>query len=112
MASKGYSEGYAEEYKKNRENAMADLIEQAEALQGDAIVNLSVAYDQFVNADMLCVVVTAYGTVVALQEKQMIWMRFHKWYIIKQRKAGNNYERICISGPGDHRSGTEKRPDH
>ena len=100
MASKGYSEGYAEEYKKTRENAMADLIEQAEALQGDAIVNLSVAYDQFVNADMLCVVVTAYGSVVALQEKQMIWMRFHKWYIIKQRKA-DGIEKLLLKQEED-----------
>lgn len=55
---------YGEEYKKARMQAMDDLKAQAEELEGDAVIQVTMRYDQFINSDLVIIAVTAYGTVV------------------------------------------------
>lgn len=57
-------DSYAEEYRKVREQAIDDLKEKAKALGGDAVIQVNVRYDQFINSDIVIITVTAYGTAV------------------------------------------------
>lgn len=59
---------YAEEYEQARKAAVADLERQAAALGADAVIGLTVHYSQFLNSDIIIVVVTASGTAVTIQK--------------------------------------------
>lgn len=60
-------DSYAGEYRKVREQAIDDLKEKAKALGGDAVIQVNVRYDQFINSDIVIITVTAYGTAVTTQ---------------------------------------------
>lgn len=60
----GQSDAYSEEYRKARQQALQDLQSQAAALGADAIMDLKLHYDQFLNSEIIMVVVTASGTAV------------------------------------------------
>lgn len=64
----GKSDAYSKEYANVRREAIFDLENQAARMGGNAIINLQVNYDQFLNSDIMLIVVTASGTVVRIQE--------------------------------------------
>jgi len=63
----GKSNSYSEEYAKGRELAINDLQKEAEKIGANAIVGTVVDYNQFVNSDIMLIIVTASGTAVSVQ---------------------------------------------
>lgn len=61
---------YAEEYKKARLLALKHIEKQAEKIGGNAIINLNVRYNQFINSDIIFIVVAASGLVVTVEEAE------------------------------------------
>lgn len=66
----GKSDAYSQEYANVRKEAIADLENQAARMGGNGIINLQINYDQFLNSDIMLIVVTACGTVVRLKETE------------------------------------------
>ncbi|MEB6181944.1 YbjQ family protein [Enterococcus casseliflavus] len=64
----GKSTTYSEEYSKGRKLALVELEEQAHRLSANAIVNTHISYNQFVNSDIMLIVVTASGTAVVVED--------------------------------------------
>lgn len=60
----GKVDSYAEEYSAARKLALEHLTEQAEKLGGNAIINVRVQYNQFINSDLIFVIASASGLVV------------------------------------------------
>jgi len=60
-------DSYADEYAKARTLAIEHLQQQAEALNGNAIINLNVKFDQFINSDIIFIIATTNGLVVNVQ---------------------------------------------
>lgn len=61
-------EMYAEEYRKAREHALAELKAQADTLECNAIANLKIYYNQFVNSGVIFITVMAYGNAVVIED--------------------------------------------
>lgn len=59
-------DAYAEEYARTRQQALDDLRTQAEALGADALIDLKLRADQFVNDGLIFVVVSASAVCVKL----------------------------------------------
>ena len=53
---------------KGRKLALAELEQQAHRLSANAIVNTHISYNQFVNSDIMLIVVTASGTAVVIED--------------------------------------------
>ena len=51
-----------------RKLALAELEQQAHRLSANAIVNTHISYNQFVNSDIMLIVVTASGTAVVVED--------------------------------------------
>ena len=58
----GKSTTYSDEYSKGRKLALVELEQQAHRLSANAIVSTHISYNQFVNSDIMLIVVTASGT--------------------------------------------------
>ena len=63
----GKSNSYSEEYAKGRQMAIDQLQKEAEKIEANAIVGTSVHYNQFINSDIMLIIVTASGTAVSVQ---------------------------------------------
>ena len=63
----GKTDAYSQEYPRLRRQALEDLERQAQALGADAVVDLKLHYDQFLNSEVIMVVVTAAGTAVSVR---------------------------------------------
>ncbi|MBZ6008208.1 YbjQ family protein [Leuconostoc gelidum subsp. aenigmaticum] len=63
----GKSNSYSEEYAKGRQLAIDELQKEAEKIGANAIVGANVHYNQFVNSDIMLIIVTANGTAVYVQ---------------------------------------------
>ena len=68
----GKFDSYAEEYKKARELAINHLKDQAKQMGGNAIINLKIQYNQFINSDIIFVVATADGLVVTAEPAETV----------------------------------------
>ncbi|MCI2149014.1 YbjQ family protein [Bifidobacterium crudilactis] len=64
----GRSATYSEEYSKGRELALAKLAEEARGLSANAILAARVSYSQFINSDIMLLVITASGTAAVVEE--------------------------------------------
>ena len=64
----GRSATYSEEYSKGRELALAKLAEEARGLSTNAILAARVSYSQFINSDIMLLVITASGTAAVVEE--------------------------------------------
>ena len=64
----GKSTTYSNEYSSGRKLALLELESQARSLSANAIINTRVSYNQFVNSDIMLIVVTASGTAVVVEE--------------------------------------------
>lgn len=63
----GKSSAYEQEYRMGRDAAIQELEAQAHCMGGNGIVRLTINYSQFINSDIMLVIVTASGTVVKLE---------------------------------------------
>lgn len=57
-------DAYTKDYSAAREQALADLKAQADTIGADAVIDLHLRHDQFVNDGLIYVVVTASGVAV------------------------------------------------
>jgi uncharacterized protein YbjQ (UPF0145 family) len=60
----GHSKSYTEQYAKGREKVIEGLKEKAEQMGANAIVGLKIQYGQFINSDIMLIVISANGTAV------------------------------------------------
>lgn len=63
----GQFDSYAEEYTKARTLALEHLENQAKALNSNAIINVNVQFDQFINSDIIFIIAAANGVAVTTQ---------------------------------------------
>ena len=63
----GKSNSYSEEFSKGRELALVALKSQAALLSANIIIDVCVDYNQFVNSDIVLIVVTARGTAAVIE---------------------------------------------
>ncbi|MGG5342346.1 YbjQ family protein [Enterococcus sp. AZ192] len=63
----GKSSAYSNEYAEARKTALTELKNKSSSLDANAILSLKVNYEQFINSDILLIIVTAYGTAVTIE---------------------------------------------
>ncbi|MFC0232949.1 heavy metal-binding domain-containing protein [Vagococcus entomophilus] len=66
----GKSHAYSAEYKKARELALIELKDEAKKLAANAIVDVQLHFNQFINSDIMLIVVTASGTAAVIAQNQ------------------------------------------
>lgn len=64
----GKLDSYSTEYRKGREAVIEELCHHSRDLEANGIVDLNVNYNQFINSDVMLIVVTGSGTAVTVME--------------------------------------------